>query len=183
MESLRRAASELSIPERTLRRAASEGLVRGERVSPRRFRITFREEAYLRSHWGLLRALRTALRTEPNVRLAVLFGSMATGSDDERSDIDVLVVLRDPGVGRLAELAERLSRRIGREMQLVRLSEAQTSPVLMVDIIDHGRVLVDRDDLWSGMGEEAMRWRRLARSVERSSRGALGQQSLDDHAA
>ena len=183
MESLTRVASELTIAERTLRRAASEGLVRGERVSPRRFRITFREEAYLRSHWELLRALRAALRTEPNVRLATLFGSTANGSDDEHSDVDVLVVLHDPGVGRLAELAERLSRRIGRDMQLVRLSEAQGSPVLMVDVIDHGRVLVDRDDLWSGLGESAPKWRRLARSVERSSPVTIGEHDLDHHAA
>jgi predicted nucleotidyltransferase len=183
MESLSRAASELSIPERTLRRAASEGLVHGERVSPRRFRITFREEAYLHSHWGLLRALRAALRTEPNVRLAVLFGSTATGSDDERSDVDVLVVLHDTGVGRLAEVGARLSRRLGREMQLVRLSDAQGSPVLMVDVIDHGRVLVDRDDLWSGLGDAAPKWRRLARSVERSSPGGLDEQNFDHHAA
>jgi predicted nucleotidyltransferase len=179
MESLTRAATELSIPERTLRRAASEGLVRGERVSPRRFRITFREAAYLRSHWELLRALRAALRTEPNVRLAVLFGSTADGSDHEHSDVDVLVVLHDPGVGRLAELAGRLSLRIGREVQLVRLSEAQASPALMVDVIDHGRVLVDRDDLWSGLGEGVARWRRLARSLERSSPSILDEQSLD----
>jgi predicted nucleotidyltransferase len=183
MESLRWAASELSIPERTLRRAASEGLVHGERVSPRRFRITFREEAYLRGHWELLRALRAALRTEPNVRLAVLFGSTATGSDDERSDVDVLVVLHDPDIGRLAELAGRLSRRIGREMQLVRLSEAQASSVLMVDVIDHGRVLVDRDDLWSGLGEAASRWRRLARKAERSAPAAIDERDLDHHAA
>ncbi len=183
MDSLRRAAAELSIPERTLRRAASEGLLRGERISPRRFRITFREEAYLRGHWELLRALRAALRTEPNVRLAVLFGSTATGSDRERSDVDVLVALHDPGVGRLAELGERLARRIGREAQLVRLSEAQTSPVLMVDVIDHGRVLVDRDGLWSGLAGSASKWRRRARRIERSSPAAIDELGLDDHAA
>lgn len=183
MESLRRAASELSIPERTLRRAASEGLVHGERLSPRRFRITFREEAYLRGHWELLRALRTALRTEPNVRLAVLFGSTATGSDDEHSDVDVLVVMREPGTGRLAELAQRLSRRVSREIQLVRLSEAQSSPALMVDVIDHGRVLVDRDDLWSGLARAAPRWRRSARNAERFSLAAIDEHDLDDHAA
>jgi predicted nucleotidyltransferase len=183
MDSLRRAASELAIPERTLRRAASDGLVHGERLSPRRFRISLREEAYLRGHWELLRALRAALRTEPNVRLAVLFGSTADGSDHEHSDVDVLVVLHDPGVGRLAELAGRLSRHIGREVQLVRLPEAQASPVLMVDVIDHGRVLVDRDDLWSGLGEGVARWRRLARSLERSSPGILDEQSLDHRIA
>ncbi|MHB8242585.1 MAG: nucleotidyltransferase domain-containing protein [Solirubrobacteraceae bacterium] len=111
----------------------------------------------------------------------MLFGSTAIGSDDEHSDVDVMVVLHDPGVGRLAELAQRLSRRTGREMQLVRLSEAQSSPVLMVDVIDHGRVLVDRDDLWSGLGESAQSWRRLARSVERSSPSTID--DLDHHAA
>ena len=179
MESLRRAAAELSIPERTLRRAASQGLVHGERISPRRFRITFREEAYLRSHWELLRALRAALRTEPNVKLAVLFGSTAIGSDDARSDVDVLVVLDDPGMGRLAELAGRLSRRMDRQIQLVRLSEAQASPVLMVDVINHGRVLVDRDALWPDVRKTALKWRRLARAIERSS----PEPDLDDHAA
>lgn len=183
MESLGLAASELAIPERTLRRAVSEGLVRGERLSPRRFRITFREEAYLRSHWELLRALRAGLRTEPNVRLAVLFGSTAIGNDDEHSDVDVLVALHDPGVSRLAELAERLSRRVGREMQLVRLSDAQTSPVLMSDVLDHGRVLIDRDDLWSGLKRRAPRWRRLARSVEESAAAAVEEHDLDHDAA
>lgn len=178
MDSLTRAASDLSIPERTLRRAASEGLVHGERLSPRRFRVTFREEAYLRSHWELLRALRSALRTEPNVRLAVLFGSTAIGSDDERSDVDVLVVLGDPAVGRLAELAGRLSGRIDREMQLVRLSDAQASPVLMVDVIDDGRVLVDRDGLWSSLVEAAPNWRRLAHRIERSSAPAIDEPGL-----
>lgn len=183
MESLGRAASELAIAERTLRRAASEGLVRGERVSPRRYRITFREEAYLRGHWELLRALRAALRTEPNVRLAVLFGSTAIGSDDERSDVDVMVVLHDPSVGRMADLTQRLSRRIGREMQLVRLSEAQSSPVLMVDVIDHGRVLVDRDDLWAGLRASAQKWRRRARSAERSLPSVIDDLDLEHHAA
>jgi predicted nucleotidyltransferase len=179
MDSLGLAASELEIPERTLRRAASEGLVRGERLSPRRFRITFREEAYLRGHWPLLRTLRAALRTEPNVRLAVLFGSTAIGNDDEHSDVDLLVALQEPDVSRLAELAERLSRRTGREVQLVRIAEAQTSPVLMSDVIDHGRVLVDRDELWSGLKRRAARWRRLARSAEESSATAIDESDLD----
>jgi predicted nucleotidyltransferase len=183
MELLRRVASELSIPERTLRRAAREGLVHGERVSPRRFRITLREEAYLRSHWELLRALRAALRTEPNVRLAVLFGSTAAGSDEEGSDIDLMVLLHDPDVGRLAELARRLSRHTSREIQLVRLSEAQAAPVLMREIVDHGRVLVDRDNRWADLKDAASKWRRLARTIERSSHDALEQQSVDDHAA
>jgi len=181
VDSLRRVAAQVSIPERTLRRAASEGLVRGERISPRRFRVTLREEAYLRVYWGLLRGLRAALRTEPNVRLAVLFGSTATGGDSERSDLDVLVALHDPDVRRVADLARRLSRRVDREVQLVRLAEAQSSPKLMVDVIEQGRVLVDRDDLWSGLQRSEARWRRLARRVERSSPVDIGEPGLGDH--
>ena len=95
--------------------------------------------------------LRAALRTEPNVRLAVLFGSMAKGDDHEDSDIDVLVVLDNPSIGRLMALAERLSRRLGRDVQLVRLADAEDSPVLMVDVIEQGRVLIDREGGWPGL--------------------------------
>jgi predicted nucleotidyltransferase len=183
VESLRRVAAELSIPERTLRRAASEGLLWGERVSPRRFHITLREEAYLRAHWALLRALRTALRTEPNVRLAVLFGSTATGDDDRRSDVDMLIASGDTGVTWLAELAGRLSQRLDRDVQLVRLSDAESSPALMVDVLEQGRVLVDRDDLWSGLQAAAGRWRRMARRVERSTSAVIDQHDLGDRSA
>jgi predicted nucleotidyltransferase len=95
------------VPERTLRRAAAEGLIHGERTSPRRFRTSMREEAYLRAHWPLLRGLRDALRTEPNVRLAVLFGSRAVGTATARSDVNLLA-LADPSADRVAELGGRL---------------------------------------------------------------------------
>lgn len=175
MDSLAQTAAALSIPERTLRRAAHEGLIRGERISPRRFRVTLREEAYLRSHWQLLRALRRALRTEPNVRLAVLFGSTATGDDHEHSDIDLLVVLEDPAVSRLAELAQRLSRHTARDVQLVRLAEAEKSPLLMNDAINQGRVLVDREDRWSPLRQSAKKWQRRAGRAEHPLFTAMGE--------
>lgn len=49
-DSIRSLARHLDVPERTLRRAASEGLVHGQRTSPRRFQTSLREEAYLRRH-------------------------------------------------------------------------------------------------------------------------------------
>jgi len=103
-DSLRTLARHLDVPERTLRRAAAEGLVRGTRTSARRYETSLREEAYLRRHWPLLRALRDALRTEPNIRLAVLFGSQATGRTTERSDVDLLVAMTDPAATRVAQL-------------------------------------------------------------------------------
>jgi len=106
-DSLRSLARHLDVPERTLRRAAAEGLIRGERTGPRRFRTSLREEAYLRAQWPLLRELRGALRTEPNVRLAILFGSQATATTTEHSDVDLLVALVEPSASRIAELAGR----------------------------------------------------------------------------
>lgn len=154
-----------------MRRAAREGLVHGERLSARRFRTSVRERSYLRRHWGFLSALREALRTEPNVRLAVLFGSMATGREHAGSDVDVLVALRDDRVARLADLSGRLSRRLRRNVQVVRLAEAERSPLLMADLLGQGRVLVDRDGTWASL---------KAREGEIQRRAAREEPRLDD---
>ena len=149
-----------------MRRAAAEGMVHGKRTSARRFETSLREEAYLREHWPLLRALRTALRTEPSVRLAVLFGSLATGRGHKGSDVDLLVSLSDPSAGRVAELTARLERQLGREVQLVRLQDAEDSPLLMVEALGHGRVLVDRDEQWPRLNSKLALWRRRAADAE-----------------
>jgi predicted nucleotidyltransferase len=161
-QSLRSLARLLDVPERTLRRAAAEGMVHGQRVSERRYETTLREEMYLRDHWPLLRTLRAALRTEPNVRLAVLFGSVATGHESERSDVDLLVLLGDQTPGAVAALAQRLSDHVNRDVQLVRLREAECSPALMADALTQGRVLVDRDVTWPVLKAAERRWQRKA---------------------
>src|SRR5918995_7100742 len=89
--SLGHTAAAVACSERTLRRYISEGLLRGRALHSRRFELPEREERYVRQHWPLLHGLRAALRTERDVRLAVLFGSTATGEDTERSDVDLLV--------------------------------------------------------------------------------------------
>lgn len=160
--SLRSLARHLDIPERTLRRVAAEGLIRGERTSARRYRTSLSEEAYLRARWPLLRELRHALRTEPNVRLGILFGSQATGTATTRSDVDLLVALVDPSASRVAELTGRLERHTGRDVQLVRLRDAEQAPGLMADALEHGRVLVDRDGRWPQLQSEAEAWRSRA---------------------
>jgi hypothetical protein len=53
----------------------------------------------------------------------------------------------------------------------------------MLDVIEQGRVLVDRDSLWSALQQAAARWRRRARSVERSLPAAMDGNDLGDHAA
>lgn len=163
MESLRSLALDLEIPERTLRRAAGEGLVRGERVSSHKFRTSVRERDYLRRQWPMLSQLRGLLRTEPNVSFAVLFGSQATGTAGPGSDVDVVVELRVDDVARLADLSGRLSRALGRDVQTVRLADARSVPALLADVVAHGRVLVDREGMWQGLAREARRVEREAR--------------------
>jgi predicted nucleotidyltransferase len=165
-DSLRKLSRHLDVPERTLRRAAAEGLVHGRRTSPRRYEVSLREEAYLRRHWPLLRQLRAALRTEPNVRLAVLFGSQATGQATARSDIDLLVVLADAAAVRVAQLTGRLERRLGCDVQLVRLEDARRAPTLMADALEQGRVIVDRDRRWPALKAQAAAWRQRADAAE-----------------
>jgi predicted nucleotidyltransferase len=141
-------AEEVGVNERTLRRAMSQGTLRGSRPTPRRLELPLREREYVRRSWGLISTLRTALRTESNVRFALLFGSTATGTDTPESDIDVLVDLRDASFERVVDLATKLTRLVGRPIDVVELKDAEAEPSFLAQIVADGRVLVDREDLW-----------------------------------
>ena len=153
-------AAELGTTDRTLRRSVAQGLVRAERPSPRKVEIPVKEREFLRRSWALLSQLRQAFRTEPAVSFAALFGSAARGEMHAGSDVDVLVALRD-GADRRA-LASRLSQRVGRNVQLVSLDDAQRAPLLLAEALREGRVLVDREQ----------RWPRLQRQRSKIERGA-----------
>ena len=142
-------AEALHCDERTLRRYASQGLLRAERGGRRELRLPYGEERYLRQHWRLLSGLRRGLRTEHGVRLAVLFGSTATGDDRPGSDVDLLIEHSSGDLERIAELRRRLQRRVGQPIHLVLLEDARQSPVLLADILREGRMIVDRDETWS----------------------------------
>lgn len=148
MNDLLTLASEVRVNERTLRRAINEGTLRGNRISPRKLRLPLAEGEYVRSHWGLLAQLREALRTESNVRFALLFGSTARGDDTEESDIDLLVEMRDSSFQRTLALALKLEPLLGRAVQVLALDEAESNPLLLADAVREGRVIVDRDDRW-----------------------------------
>jgi predicted nucleotidyltransferase len=111
--------------------------------------LTDSETAWVRSHWALAGRLRAVLRTEPNVALAVLFGSMARGDDvHEGSDVDLLVALRTPSPDALHLLYRRLSERLEMDLQLVPLDTARRDPRLMSEVLRDGRPLVDRRGMW-----------------------------------
>jgi predicted nucleotidyltransferase len=148
MTELDRLADELATSGRTLRRAATRGTIHCHRPSPRRIAVPPSERAYVRRHWPLLRSLVEVLRTQPHVRLAVLFGSLARGDEQPGSDLDVLVRLRDDTYLARAGLAELLEEASGRRVQLVSLLQAQESALLLADVLHDGRVLVDREGDW-----------------------------------
>ena len=147
MTDLAALAASLRVSERTLRRAAGRGMIRCRRFGERRLGLPIREQLYLESHWSVLNTLVSELRTVPNVRLAVLFGSVARGDDSEGSDIDVFVRLGDRSLRARAQILGRLEAATGREIQLIEGDEA--NPLLLADLLREGRVLVDRDEGWA----------------------------------
>lgn len=154
-QALGRTADELDCSERTLRRYVGDGLLRGRRVTSLGLELSSEETRYLRSHWTLLHTLKAALRTERDVRLAVLFGSTAVGEDQPSSDVDLLIAHRRPGPRSLAGLRQRLRRALDQPVHLVDLEQARGSPSLLADIVREGRPLLDRDGLWSELNSEA----------------------------
>jgi predicted nucleotidyltransferase len=167
-------AGDLPVGERTLRRGLAQGLVHGERLGPRRVRIAPAEELYLVRYWPLLGQLRQLLRTERRVRLAVLFGSVARGQDGPGSDVDILVTTRD-GDGRyLYDLEARLTEAMNRDVQLAQLESAERDPSMMADVLDDGRVLVDRDGEWAELRARA---EDVHRAAERAEKRLLEEES------
>lgn len=145
---LARTAQTLDCSERTLRRYINDGLLRGRELDRYHFELSAQEERYALEHWDLLHGLRVALRTERDVRLAVLFGSTSTGEDDQDSDVDLLVVCRQQSELALWALRRRLVGALERRVHLVRLEDAQRSASLLADILSEGRVVIDRDGCW-----------------------------------
>lgn len=148
---LAQTSAALQCSERTLRRYVREGLLHADEREAREVRLPIDEEIYLREHWSVLRGLRRALRTEQGVRLAVLFGSQATGEDRPDSDVDLLVELNGRDLRRQMALQRRLTRALGRRVHLVALEDAAKSPSMLTDILSEGRVIVDRAERWPAL--------------------------------
>lgn len=163
-------ARQVGTNERTLRRALNQGTLRAERPTPRKLEISAAEKRYLRRSWGLLSTLRELLRTEQNVRFALLFGSAARGADTTASDIDLLIEMRDPSLVRLADLAAKLEGTLHRRVDVVTLDEARENARLLADALTEGRVLVDREERWPQLRAETGTLQRRAREGARRAR-------------
>jgi predicted nucleotidyltransferase len=161
-------AEELGAPERTLRRAVAIGAIRSRRLSERRLRLADGEVQYLRAHWDLLADLRGALRTEPKVRVAILAGSLARGEGHGLSDIDLVVDLDSERTLDRMRLAMRLGEKLDREVDVASLDRVEADPLSLLQILDEGRVIVDRDRVWPQLrGQRSAVHKRAARSYRR----------------
>lgn len=174
MNDLALLAEEVGVSERTLRRAVNQGTLRAARPTPRTLDLSVGERQYVRRSWSLLAALRTALRTEHNVRFALLFGSAARGTDTSSSDVDVLVDLRGAGLERVVDLSVKLAAIVGAPVDVLRLQDAEAQPSFLADVVAEGRVLVDRDEAWPRLRRSEPSLRRRGREDEaRRARVAL----------
>jgi predicted nucleotidyltransferase len=119
-------------------------------------------------------AVQSALRADPDVTLAALFGSSARGTASPSSDLDISV----QGVpsSRLPALAVTLSRIAGREVDLIQLEAAP--PLLRFEIARDGVLLAERSEgLWSAFQARAMvdwwDWAPIARRFAESAHRRL----------
>jgi predicted nucleotidyltransferase len=160
-------AEEVNVSGRTLRRAASRGLIRAERTRQRELVLAPSEAAYVHRTWPLFSRLLEALRKQPNVRLAVLFGSVARGEETPESDLDLLVHLGGDGLRERAVIVDALHEASGQRVQLVSVDDAEQSPVFLADVLADGRVLVDRDGEWEGLCGRRRQIQRRAREEDR----------------
>jgi predicted nucleotidyltransferase len=159
-------AAELGVSGRSLRRAVERGTIRARRSSARRRELSFVERHYVETHWELLSKLVSLLRTRHNVRLAVLYGSVARGDDRPGSDLDLLVSFGHEEAHTAASLAVALAEGMGRRVQVLSLATARRTPLLLLDILREGRVVVDRDAEWPAVTREERAIRRQAAAAE-----------------
>ncbi|MCG5052840.1 MAG: nucleotidyltransferase domain-containing protein [Myxococcales bacterium] len=91
-------------------------------------------------------ALKAALAQGPSLRLALIFGSAATGSLRPDSDLDIAVLPKNPNLSLSDELALQvaLTRAARRDVDLIRIDCAPT--LLLWEIAKQGIVLHQSTD-------------------------------------
>ncbi len=167
-------ANQLGTSDRTLRRLVEAGVIRSLRRASGHHPVPIAEEEWLRGHWQVISGLRRALRSEPSVRAALLFGSVAKGTDTPASDIDVVVDLQSDNQMDLRGLRRRLAGKLGRSIDLFLLSDLEAEPERLLQIVSHARPIVDRVGTWQRLSQQ----RRVLRGRALRRQHALRSRSL-----
>jgi len=99
----------------------------------------------------LIERLKTELARQPDLELAVVFGSVASGRARPDSDLDIAVLAGQPfGAERKRELIELLARISGRAVDLIDLRTAGV-PILRSALIGGKRILCRDNALYAGL--------------------------------
>lgn len=90
------------------------------------------------------------LARHPDIRLAVLFGSLATGEERPESDLDLAIDAGKPlGVEARITLIDELAEATGRPVDLVDLSSI--GEPLLGQVVVHGKRLMGDDVAYAGL--------------------------------
>jgi predicted nucleotidyltransferase len=132
------------------------------------------EREWLIGHWQLIRDLRGALRNEPEVRGAWIFGSVALGTDDAHSDLDLVVDLVLPNLHTLRSVQRRLEAKLNRAVDLYSLKDLQANPDVLLPLLEVARPVIDRVGWWHSLGRHKRALRaRQQRLVKRRPAWAI----------
>ena len=92
--------------------------------------------------------IRSILKSYPEVRLAILFGSLATGQGHHDSDVDLAIDTGQPlKVESKISLIEQLAECTGRPVDIIDLQSV--GEPLLGQILKHGKRLLGADDLYA----------------------------------
>ena len=95
-------------------------------------------------HADMLAQIINVLNTEQGLKLAIIFGSVATGNMRIDSDVDIALLFDSPlSAVRKMELAAQLERELLRDVDLVDLSTL--SGTILKQILCKGQVLVQKE--------------------------------------
>ena len=93
---------------------------------------------------GTLNAVRDVLMRQPDIELALVFGSFAQGRQRSASDIDVAIAAREPvGPRRRLALSDAIASAAGRPVDLVDLHRA--GPLVLTQALTRGKRILKRD--------------------------------------
>jgi len=111
------------------------------------------EGEWLARHWELLSHLRGALRTEPSVKGAWIFGSVAKGTDLPDSDLDLVVDFKTDDQMMVRALRGRLEAKVGRKIDLFLMDDLESEPDALLYLLEAARPVLDRTGWWARLPE------------------------------
>lgn len=92
--------------------------------------------------------LRTFLQQDPNLELAILFGSMATGKNTSKSDVDLAIKKNKPLTDQQKKIfIEQIAHITGRAVDLIDLSIV--GEPLLGQVIKYGKRLIGTDSQYA----------------------------------